>query len=81
MRWPLETFFKTAISFLTFFGCEGVDGWDGLGSDHVLSTLHELLVDDFAGIVFASLNVHSFFYDSICPTSESFASAILKRQI
>jgi hypothetical protein len=39
--------------------------------------LHELLVNDFAGIVFPSLDMNSLLHDGVCSTSKGFASAIL----
>lgn len=47
------------------------------GTDHVLAALHELLVDDLAGIVLARLDVHGLLYDGVCSTAERLASAIL----
>ena len=44
---------------------------------HVFPALHEFLVDDFAGIVFACFDVDGFLDDGVCTTSESLACAVL----
>ena len=44
---------------------------------HKLPPLHELLVDDFAGIILASLDMHGLLYDGIRAATQCLASAIL----
>jgi hypothetical protein len=44
---------------------------------HVLSTLHELLVNDLAGIVFASLDVDGLLDYGVCARPEGLASPVL----
>lgn len=48
-----------------------------LRTHHMLPPLHELLVDDFAGIVLARLDVNRLLHDGIRPTTERLACAIL----
>ena len=43
----------------------------------MFSPLHELLVDDLASIVLASLDVNRLFDDSIRPTTEGLTSPVL----
>ena len=38
----------------------------GIGAYHVLSALHELLVDDLASIILSSLDMDCFFDDGVC---------------
>ena len=47
-------------------------------TDHELSALHELLVDDLAGIVFDRLDVNGLLYDSICPAAQCLTGAVLR---
>lgn len=49
------------------------------GSNHVLTALHKLLVDDLAGIVLAGLDVDGLLYDGIGAASKRLACAILRR--
>lgn len=46
-------------------------------SDHVLATLHQLLVDDFAGIVLACGDVDGFLDDCVRAAAQCAASAVL----
>src|ERR1700742_4791557 len=48
---------------------------------HVLSALHELLVDHLAGIVLSRLDVHCFLDDSVRARAESFASTVLRDEV
>lgn len=50
-----------------------------LNTHHMFSPLHELLVDDLAGIVFAGLDVYGLLHDSICAASERSSCAILQK--
>jgi hypothetical protein len=43
----------------------------------VLATLHELLVDDFAGIVFASGDVNGLLDDGVGSAAEGLARPVL----
>ena len=43
----------------------------------MLAPLHELLVDDLAGIVLAGLDVHGLLYDGIRAAAQCLASTIL----
>lgn len=43
----------------------------------MLPPLHELLVDDFAGIIFARLDVHGLFDDGVRAAAKGLARAIL----
>lgn len=45
---------------------------------HVLAPLHELFVDDLAGIVFPGLDVDGLLHDSVCATAERLACAVLR---
>lgn len=47
---------------------------------HVFPPLHELLVDDFASIVFACLDVYGLLDDSICTASKRTTCAILQQE-
>ncbi len=49
----------------------------GNKTHHVLPPLHEFLVDDFARIVLASLDMHGLLDDRVRPTAKSLASTIL----
>jgi hypothetical protein len=48
-----------------------------LRTDHMFSALHELLVDDLASIILASLDVDRFFDYGIRPATESLARSVL----
>ena len=48
------------------------------GAYHVFSALHELLVDDFASIVLASLDMNCFLYDCICAAAQGTPSTVLE---
>lgn len=45
----------------------------------MFATLHEFLVDDLAGIVFASFDMDGLFNDGIGSASQGLAGAILGR--
>jgi len=45
---------------------------------HKLAALHELLVNNFAGIVFPGLDVYGFLDDCVRPASEGFSRAVLQ---
>lgn len=45
---------------------------------HVLAPLHELFVDDLAGIVFPGLDVDGLLHDSVRATAERLACAVLR---
>lgn len=45
---------------------------------HISMTLHKLLVDDFAGIVFARLDVNGLLYDGVCPATQCLTGAVLR---
>ena len=47
------------------------------GRYHVLSALHELFVDDLAGIVFSGLDVDGLLHDGVGAASEGLAGAVL----
>lgn len=49
-----------------------------LVADHMLSALHELLVDNLAGIVLSSLDVHGFLDNGIGALAECAACAVLQ---
>ncbi len=49
-------------------------------TDHVFTALHEFLVDNFAGIVLACLDVDCFFDDGIGSAAESSASSVLSER-
>lgn len=44
---------------------------------HMLPSLHELLIDNLARIVFPRLDMDRFFHDCIRPTAKRFASTVL----
>jgi hypothetical protein len=48
-----------------------------LVADHVLPTLHELLVDDLAGIVVVRANMHGFFDDGIGTAAKRLSCPVL----
>jgi len=43
----------------------------------MFSTLHQLLVNDFASIIFAGLNVNRLLDDSVGPTAQGLPRAVL----
>jgi hypothetical protein len=47
------------------------------GTHHIFASLHELLVDDLAGIVLASLDVDRLFDDGVRSAAQSLACAVL----
>lgn len=47
--------------------------------DHILSTLHQLFIDDLAGIVFPCLDVDCLLDNGICSRSKRLANAVLVR--
>ena len=50
---------------------------DGMWAHHKLSSFHKPLVDHLASISLARFDVDGFLHDSICPTSERLACAVL----
>lgn len=48
------------------------------GTYHVFSTLHQLLADDLACIVFPSLDMDGLFDDRIRPVTEGLACTVLQ---
>ena len=75
---PLDTRFRTAISFRTYTGFENLQSIRERITYHVLPSFHELLIDDLAGIVFTGTNVNGLFNNSVRPTSESPSSTVLR---
>lgn len=75
---PLDMRFRTAISFRTCVRVRRCERETGDGTHHVLSALHEFLVDDLAGIVLAGLDVDSLFDDGVGAGAKSLAGAVLE---
>lgn len=75
---PLDTRFRTAISFRTYTGFENLPSIRERMTYHVLPSFHELLIDNLAGIVFAGTNVNGLFDYGVRPTSESPSSTVLR---
>ena len=46
----------------------------------MLAPLHELLVDDLAGIVFAGVDVDGLLHDGVRPAPERLACAVLRER-
>lgn len=46
-------------------------------ADHMFATLHEFLVDNFACIVFSSLDVDGLFHNSICTAAKGATRPVL----
>jgi hypothetical protein len=51
-----------------------------LDTHHVFPTLHELLVNDLASIVFAGLDMYGLLDDGICAASKRASCAILQNK-
>lgn len=79
---PFDTLFKTAISFLTwvtgFSSCNRSDT-EPHTTNHVFPTLHKLLIDDLARIVFSGLDMDGLLDDGICSAAQCLACAVLEQ--
>lgn len=47
-------------------------------TDHMFTALHEFLVDNFAGIIFACLDVYGLLHDGVSAAPECLSRAILQ---
>lgn len=74
----LKTYFKVVVKGDDVGMATGDTFEDGdLVANEVFPALHELFVDDLAGVVFAGLNMDGFFDDGIGAAADGPAGAIL----